>query len=310
MSEEIENKLNKIPVVKQLVAFGKTIKPKSFEGLSLYDILELYVIGIFKGAFSYRASAVAFSFFMALFPFALFILNLIPYIPLENFQKDFLQFVEEGVPPNTYDAIAQIISDIMNNSHQGLLSSGFVLSILLMTNGINAILGGFEMSEHITLTRGFFRQYFISLAIALSLSLILIITVSAIVISEIIIHKINVSGYVNDVYLVEWSRYGFVVLMILITTAILYKFGTKETSKMSFISYGAVFTTILIIISSYIFGVYVEKFARYNELYGSIGTLLVLMFYIWINCMVLLLGFELNATISKLKRKNLYISTN
>ncbi|HLO73273.1 MAG TPA: YihY/virulence factor BrkB family protein [Flavobacterium sp.] len=307
MSEEIENKLNKIPVVKQLVAFGKTIKPKSFEGLSLYDILELYVIGIFKGAFSYRASAVAFSFFMALFPFALFILNLIPYIPLENFQKDFLQFVEEGVPPNTYDAIAQIISDIMNNSHQGLLSSGFVLSILLMTNGINAILGGFEMSEHITLTRGFFRQYFISLAIALSLSLILIITVSAIVISEIIIHKINVSGYVNDVYLVEWSRYGFVVLMILITTAILYKFGTKETSKMSFISYGAVFTTILIIISSYIFGVYVEKFARYNELYGSIGTLLVLMFYIWINCMVLLLGFELNATISKLKRKNLYI---
>lgn len=307
MSEEIENKLNKIPVVKQLIAFGKTIKPKSFEGLSLYDILELYVIGIFKGAFSYRASAVAFSFFMALFPFALFIFNLIPYIPLENFQKDFLQFVEEGVPPNTYDAIAQIISDIMNNSHQGLLSSGFVLSILLMTNGINAILGGFEMSEHITLTRGFFRQYFISLAIALSLSLILIITVSAIVISEIIIHKINVSGYVNDVYLVEWSRYGFVVLMILMTTAILYKFGTKETSKMSFISYGAVFTTILIIISSYIFGVYVEKFARYNELYGSIGTLLVLMFYIWINCMVLLLGFELNATISKLKRKNLYI---
>lgn len=307
MSEEIENKLNKIPVVKELVAFGKTIKPKSFEGLSLYDILELYVIGIFKGAFSYRASAVAFSFFMALFPFALFILNLIPFIPLKNFQIDFLEFVEESVPPNTFDAIAVIIEDILNNSHQGLLSSGFVLSILLMTNGINAILGGFEMSEHITLTRGFFRQYFISLAISLIMSLILIITVSAIVISEIIIQKTNLKGYVNEVYLIEWSRYGFLVLMILITTAILYKFGTKEMAKMSFISYGAVFSTILIIVSSYVFGVYVEKFARYNELYGSIGTLLVLMFYIWINCMVLLLGFELNATISKLKRKNLYI---
>ena len=77
MSEEIENKLNTIPVIKQLVALGKTIKPTSLEGLSVYDILELYVIGIFKGAFSYRASAVAFSFFMALFPFALFLLNLI-----------------------------------------------------------------------------------------------------------------------------------------------------------------------------------------------------------------------------------------
>ena len=307
MSEEIENKLNKIPIVKQLVVLTKAIKLKTLEGLSLYDILELYVLGIFKGAFSYRASSIAFSFFMALFPFALFILNLIPFIPLENFQADFLEFVEEGVPPNTYDAIEAILRDIMETSHQGLLSSGFILSILLMTNGINAILGGFEMSAHITITRGFFRQYFISLAISLVLSMILLITVAAIVIAEVMIQKINIRGYVADVSVIEWSRYGFILLMILITTSILYKFGAKETSSIAFISYGAVFTTILIVISSYIFGIYVTKFAKYNELYGSIGTLLVLMFYIWINCMVLLLGFELNATISKLKRKNLYI---
>ena len=307
MSEEIENKLNKIPIVKQLVVLTKAIKLKTLEGLSLYDILEMYVLGIFKGAFSYRASSIAFSFFMALFPFALFILNLIPFIPLENFQADFLEFVEEGVPPNTYDAIEAILRDIMETSHQGLLSSGFILSILLMTNGINAILGGFEMSAHITITRGFFRQYFISLAISLVLSMILLITVAAIVIAEVMIQKINIRGYVADVSVIEWSRYGFILLMILITTSILYKFGAKETSSIAFISYGAVFTTILIVISSYIFGIYVTKFAKYNELYGSIGTLLVLMFYIWINCMVLLLGFELNATISKLKRKNLYI---
>ena len=307
MSEEIENKLNKIPVVKQLVSLTKAVKLKSLEGLSLYDILELYVLGIFKGAFSYRASAIAFSFFMALFPFALFILNLIPFIPLENFQADFLEFVEEGVPPNTYDAIEAILKDIMETSHQGLLSSGFILSILLMTNGINAILGGFEMSAHITITRGFFRQYFISLAISLVLSMILLITVAAIVIAEVMIQKINIRGYVADVSVIEWSRYGFILLMILITTSILYKFGAKETSSIAFISYGAVFTTILIVVSSYVFGIYVTKFAKYNELYGSIDTLLVLMFYIWINCMVLLLGFELNATISKLKRKNLYI---
>jgi membrane protein len=179
-----------------------------------------------------------------------------------------------------------------------------------MTNGVNAVLGGFEMSAHITITRGFFKQYFIALALSLALSLLLIVTVAAIVIAEIMIQKINIQGYVADVSVIEWSRFCFIILMILITTSVLYKFGAKETYKISFISYGAVFTTILVLISSYIFGVYVEKFARYNELYGSIGTLLVLMFYIWINCMVLLLGFELNATISKLKRKNLYISTN
>ncbi|MFC4739180.1 YihY/virulence factor BrkB family protein [Flavobacterium ponti] len=309
MSELIEKKLEKIPVIRQLARFTKNIKVKSLiEGMSLYDVLELYVLGIFKGAFSYRASAIAFSFFMALFPFALFILNLIPYIPIKNFQVDFINFIAQNVPPNTFEAINKIIVDILNNSYQGLLSTGFILSIFLMTNGVNAILGGFEMSEHITLTRGYFRQYLISLALSLILSFLLLITVAAIIVFEVFIQKIKIQGFFSDdISLIEWGRYAFVILMILITTSILYKYGTKETAKIRFISTGAIFTTILIIISSYVFGIYVEKFARYNELYGSIGTLLVLMFYIWINCMVLLLGFELNAAINKLKRKNLYI---
>lgn len=308
MSEIIESKLNTIPIVKQLVRLMKKVTFSSLQGLSFYDIIEMYVLGIVKGAFSNRASAIAFSFFMALFPFALFILNLIPYIPIDNFQDDFLYFISQNVPPNTYDAIQEIVYDILNNSYRGLLSSGFLLSIFLMTNGINAILGGFELSEHITITRGFFKQYFIALVISLTFSFILIITVVAIIFFEILIQKIKSEGLISDdVYLIEMGRYLFVILMILVTTSILYKYGTKETSKISFISYGAVFTTILILLSSFIFGIYVEKFARYNELYGSIGTLLVLMFYIWINCVVLLLGFELNATLSKLKRKNLYI---
>ena len=97
----------------------------------------------------------------------------------------------------------------------------------------------------------------------------------------------------------------FVVLMILITTSILFRFGTKHFIGDAFISVGSVFTTILILLDSYFFGIWVIRFSKYNELYGSIGTLLILMFYIWINCMILLLGFELNASINKLKRKHL-----
>ncbi|MFN3639808.1 MAG: ribonuclease BN, partial [Flavobacterium sp.] len=82
---EIEEQLDKIPVIRHLVLFAKRIKLPWLQGLSLYELLELYTIGIVKGAFSYRAGAIAFSFFMALFPFALFILNLIPYIPIEDF---------------------------------------------------------------------------------------------------------------------------------------------------------------------------------------------------------------------------------
>lgn len=307
MSVEIEQKLEKIPVINHLVRLMKSIKLPWLEGLSFYDLMELYIIGIAQGAFSYRAGAIAFSFFMALFPFALFILNLIPFIPIDNFQDDFLKFVSEGVPPTTFEAIKTIIDDILNNSYKGLLSSGFILSIFLMSNGINAILGGFETSYHITISRSFIRQYIVALAMSLLFSFILIVTVAAIVVSEVIIQKIHLHEIVDaNISLIEITRYGFVILMILITTSLLFKFGAKETSKISFISIGSVFTTILILLSSYVFGIYVVKFAKYNELYGSIGTLLILMFYIWINCMILLLGFELNATINKLKRKNLF----
>ena len=128
MSVEIESQIEKIPVANRLMHFTKRIKLYDF---SLYDLLEMYGLGIVKGAFSDRASSIAFSFFMALFPFALFILNLIPYIPITGFQEDFLQFVSDNVPPKTYDAIAVIINDILNNSYKGLLSSGFLLSIFL-----------------------------------------------------------------------------------------------------------------------------------------------------------------------------------
>jgi membrane protein len=306
MSQEIEAFFEKIPVVRNLIRLLKRIKLSWLEGVSLYELLEIYIIGIAEGALTYRAGAIAFSFFMALFPFALFILNLIPYIPIDGFQEDFLRFVEESVPPNTYDAIANIIKDILSNSHSGLLSSGFLLSIFLSANGLNAILGGFETSKHVIDKRGFFSQYLVALGMSLVLSVLLITTVAIIVVFEVFLQKTKIQNVFSDnIPLLVLGRYLFLMLMILITTSVLLKFGTKKKGKHPLISIGSVFTTILSIISSYFFGIWVVKFSKYNELYGSIGTLLIMMFYIWINCMILLLGFELNEVINKHKRRNL-----
>ena len=304
MSVEIEARLEKIPVIRNLMHFLQRITLPFTEDLSLYELLEIYITGIAKAAISNRAGSIAFSFFMALFPFALFILNLIPYIPIEGFQEDFLRFVEEGVPPNTYEAIASIINDILNNSYKGLLSSGFILSLFLQANGLNAILAGFEKSQNVKLKRGFFRQYIVALCMSLLLTFLLILTVAIIVVFEVFLQKTKIQDVLSDnIPLLIMGRYIFIIIMILITTSILFKFGTIQTSKRSFISIGSVFTTILIIISSYGFGIWVLRFSKYNELYGSIGTLLIMMFYIWINCMILLLGFELDATISQHKQK-------
>lgn len=308
MTTSIENKIINLPIIKQVVSLLKNIKLPWLYGLSLYNLLDIYFIGIIEGAISYRAAAIAWSFFMALFPFMLFIFNLIPYIPIKGFQDDFLGFVQQNVPPTTYDAIYSIINDILNHSNSGLVSTGFIMAIILMTNGVNAILGGFENSHHIdfSLKRKFFRQYFVSLALSLLLSFLLIVTVAAIVILEVVIQKTIIQDVLSDkISLLETGRYSFVILMILFSTSLLFKFGVKREKNRSFISIGSVFTTILFILSSYVFGIWVVKFSKYNELYGSIGTLLVVMFYVWINCMILLLGFELNAAINKLKQEQI-----
>jgi len=299
-------KFEKIPILRNIINVLQRIKPMWLHGLSFYDLLKLYSIGIFEGEISYHASAVAFSFFMALFPFALFILNLIPFIPIEGFQTDFLEFVKDGVPPNTYDAIFNIINDILNNSHSGLLSTGFLLSVFLMSNGLNAILGGFESSRHVVYKRGFLHQYLIALTLSLVLSMLLLITVAAIVIFEVFIQKTMIQDVLSDsIPIIILSRYAFIILMILTTISILFRYGTIKKNKQPLITIGSVFTTILVLISSYFFGIWVIKFSKYNELYGSIGTLLIMMFYIWINCMVLLVGFELNSIISKLKNNKI-----
>jgi len=308
MSLELEHKLERVPVLKYLVRFGKTVKLPYSEGLTLYHLMELYITGIVKGDLSYRAGAIAFSFFMSLFPFALFLLNLIPYIPLQGFQEDFMQFVSDNVPPNTYDAIKGILDDILHNSQGGLLSVGILLAILLMSNGINALLSGFQNSLHITIKRTYFRQYALAIGLSLVFTTVLIVTVATIVTLEVIIHSLTSRGFLSDdVYLLQLGRYAVLIAMVLTITSLMFKFAAKETRTSAFFSYGSVLSTVLFGLTSYGFGIYVLRFAKYNQLYGSIGTLLVLMLYIWINCFILLLGFELNALIHKLKRKNLYI---
>jgi membrane protein len=276
------------PIIKQFIVLLKRIQFPSLQGSSLYDIIKLYLSGIISGGVTHRASAIAFSFFMALFPFALFLLNLIPFIPLENFQNDFLTFVSKSVPPNTFDAIETILKDILNNSYNGLLSSGFLLSVFLMSNGINALLDGFELSKNISEKRGYFHQYAIAIVLSLIIAFLILLTVAILIFIAVFIHQVETqSGYVSKIPLIETIRYLFVVLMILLITSALYKFGTRESKHISFISYGSVMTTVLFLLTSNLFGIYVEKFARYNELYGSIGTLLVMMFYIWLNCILI-----------------------
>jgi membrane protein len=313
IEDEIEAKLEKIPVLGHLIKILKKIKLPALEGLTLYYFLRLYGKGIIKGAVTSRASAIAFSFFTAIFPFLLFIIILIPYIPVAGFEYEFKGFLNSVLPPQTSDFFFEnIFQDIYKGNNGGLISTVFLLSIFLMANGISALFSGFESSYHQQLTRSVVRQYLYSMFVALILVFLLIITIAVIGYFQIyiiqrVLYYMDRQGYETyeeGLFMVALAKYVFFVLMVYIATATLYYFGTKEGKHSRFFSAGALLTTILIIVFSYLFGIYVTYFSTYNELYGSIGALLILLFYLWLNSNILLLGFELNATIRLLKRYN------
>jgi len=305
MSTEIEEKLNKIPIVRNLVKLLKQVILPGFNGLSLYDLLEIYSVGIVEGAFSSRASSIAYSFFIALFPFLLFILNLIPFIKVEDFQNRFLTFIEELLPPQTQDFFFPVIEDIALNPRNSLISVTFFLTLFLTVNGVNSIFSAFEYSVHVNINRSFFKQYFVATLVSIFLAILLLITVGSILYGEYLISELKANAYIeNDFFWVNFLQYTIFIIMLYMTISTLYHFGVREGKETRFFSIGALVTTLLFLLTTYFFGIYINNFNNYNELYGSIGALLIMMFYIWINSNLLLLGFELNISLQRLKDKS------
>lgn len=313
MTKHIEDKLDKIPVINLIVRFFKQIRLPGFEGLSIYDLLELYAMGIVKGALTTRASAIAFSFFTAIFPFLLFVIIIMPYIPIDGFETEFLEFLNSFLPPQTSEFFfSNIFENISGGSGAGLVSTIFLLSMILMANGVSAVFSGFEYSYHEQLTRNVLQQYLYAFGVSLILVFLVLLTVAVFGYFQIYIIQPIYEGLTGQDALktdsglgwIVFAKYLFFILMVYLATATLYYFGTKEGRNTRFFSIGALLTTLLIIVTSYLFGIYIENFSQYNKLYGSIGALLILLFYLWLNANILLLGYELNATLRRLRKIN------
>lgn len=319
MKTEFSSRLSSLNIVKKIVNFLKRIKIGALEGLSVYELISIYGSGLVKGALGTRASAIAFSLFMALFPLIIFLVTLIPFvIPYvkvgeEPFDTQFLLFLESFLPQATGEYFGQIFTEIKEQKNGGLLSSSFLISIFLMANGVNSIFAGFEKSYHIELERHFFKQYAYALMVGLIISLLILIGAITYVYFEFYILEFlsewaaQTRGYdLTDNHIVgaQIGKVVFLVLISYLVSAILYYFGTSEGKNARFFSWGAGMTTLLFVILSYLFGVYIDTFARYNELYGALGGLLILMVFIWLNSNILLLGFELNATLNRLRNRS------
>ncbi|APD05768.1 UPF0761 membrane protein [Flavobacteriaceae bacterium UJ101] len=283
------------------------IKIPGLHGLGLYDLLKIFIEGLINGFIGPRAAAVSYSLFMSLFPFVIFLFSLLPQFELaDDLQRVFEQTVLARIFPDNSANLTTSLDSILGEKNLTILSTGFLLSIIFTTNGINALISGFNLTYHKLEKRHFIRQYFIALILTIIFTLLFILMLF------IIYYASPLSRYIEERQMRYISNYSDLISGGLASTltiatfflgvSLLYKYGPKTKFSFKEILPGAIFATLLFILSFWGFGVYIKYFAQYKTLYNSLGTILILMLWIYINVIIILTGFELNATFYVTKR--------
>ncbi len=288
-----------------LIQLSKKIKLNSFYNLSLYDILFFFYKGVKQGAITTRASSLAFNFFLAFFPSIIVLFTLIPYIPIVDLQDTLMELITTILPPHTNEIAFSTIYDIINNPRSGLLSIGFVLTIFFATNGVNSLIEAFNSSYHINESRSIIQQRLLSLGITFLLSCILMITILLIMFSKTVVNYLITTEIIENksIEYILFGKWMVIIIMLFVGISIIYHFGPTIKKKFKLFTPGSIISTCLIIVTSSFFNYYISNFAEYNKVYGSIGTLIIILLWMYINSIILLIGFELNASIFNAKKQ-------
>lgn len=273
-----------------------------FEGLSLYIVSKFFIKSVRNGMVNIRASSLAFSFFLALFPTTIFLFTLIPYIPIHSFQNYVFTQLQSIMPKAAFEATKDTILDIIHKPRKGLLSVGFISALYFSTNGFNAMINAFNETYHEIETRRKLHQRLISFYMLVITALLLAVSTTLLIGTEYLFSYLFDSHKVLY-YLISILKWIILAAMFYSIISFNYFLGPKRKKGWSFFSAGSMFATVLIIVATIGFTYYVNNFGKYNKLYGSIGTLIVIMMLLYINSLILLLGFDLNASIQSAKKQ-------
>lgn len=243
----------------------------------------------------------AYSFFLSIFPALLVFLALLPYLPVDNMVIAFRRAYVEILPKEMADYIDTIIFEMTQTSREGLLSLSIVLALIFASNGVLSMLRGFHKSYEMTYKKqNTFQQRWRALKLTLVLGIMFVGSLAAIILGRPALLKIVTFAGVNpDNYqFYNFLRWLGVFIFYYFCIAIIYRIGPAYKNKEKLFSPGALLATILSLLSSLGFALYVENFSDYNEIYGSIGALILILLWLQINSFIILLGYELNASIA------------
>jgi len=266
----------------------------------LFDLLAYLAQQLRQSDLNLRASAISFSFFLALFPGLLFLFSLIAYIPVEGLDLAIRRTSQELLPPSAFELLYSTIEDIVGRQQGGLLSFGFLLAFYFATTGLTTLSQSFNVSLEVRESRGFIRHQFTVIGLTVLLMLSLLSALLLILLGDFLLGEMNRLGWMPDGLLplmVNLLLWIVILLLVYVGIGLLYYFAPNAPKRHGFFALGSALATILFVGSSLGFSYYVQHFGNYNRLYGSLATLIVLMLWIYVNAWVILIGFELNSAL-------------
>ena len=276
---------------------------------NLFDVGRIFLEQLKKDDIIERAGSMAFSYTMALFPMILFLLNLIPYLqdifPYITTQN-ILKFTQEILPEEIYVQSEGTIMDIVSKPRQSLLSLGFFFALFASTQGVVSMMNSFNSVYQTKDNRSFLQSRGIAVSIVLVLAFTVITSSLVMILGGIIIRRLDEMQLFNSgfmIFLFSSLKFLILLLMFYITTAFIFRFAPAVHDKWKFFSVGAKLAGLLITLGFYAFTFYLNNFASYNKLYGSIGTLIALMLWLLITSIIIIVCFEVNVSLDLLEER-------
>ncbi|NNE26028.1 MAG: YihY/virulence factor BrkB family protein [Saprospiraceae bacterium] len=284
-----------------LVVLTKKYSLPGFSGVPIYNVLTFIYDEAMNDDIVTRANSVAYSFFLSLFPAIIFLFTLLPMFPVT---ADYLSLFREStsgfLPAEAHAYLFRVIEGVASIKRGSLQSLGFLFAVIFSSSGMLTLMYGFNKSyERVFKKRNYFKNRLVAILLTILLGSLFLVSMFMIIfgqpILEVAIEKLNIQNTGIIFTLIKWI---LTTSIIYLGITLIYRYGSAMTKRIRWWNTGAVLATILSILSSLVFSFFINSFGQYNEIYGSIGALIVLLIWLQINAFVILVGFELNASIA------------
>ena len=290
----------RVTFIRKTIHVSRKIILPGFEGVSLWEVLFFFVWSIRKGLIATRAASLSFHFFLAMVPFGLLLVILSAYLPFYNIEKDIIPILANFIPHQLVTNFIESMHEFENSSVSSLISVGFFLSLYFASNGFAVMIKTFNTSRQKFNKRNWWSVKLVSVVFVIIFLIGLLISFFILLSEKRLLNSwAEQNNFIDNNYGLFFFILNsiFFAVVLYFAIALIYYFGPSKRDGFKFFSAGATLTTFLIIVISVVYVFYVNQFGKYNEIYGSIGTIMILLFWIYFVSFSLLLGFELNASI-------------